>query len=58
MILRNYRLFWIQVQKIYDAAGISGAKFGYSVDIKGNQYVIGSLVGSDTKGAVSFGAIY
>ena len=57
-VLKRNGSQWIQVQKIYDAAGIVDAKFGYSVDLKGNQYVIGSLVGSDTKGAVSFGSIY
>ena len=49
---------WIQVAKITDAGGVDDAFFGQSVDISGNQYVIGSLFGNNTKGAVSFGSLY
>jgi hypothetical protein len=49
---------WIQMAKITDAAGALSAKFGQSVDISGNQYIIGSLKGNNTKGAVSFGTLY
>lgn len=49
---------WIQVGKITDAEGTADALFGHSVDISGQAYVIGSRVGNNTKGAVSFGTLY
>lgn len=49
---------WIQVAKITDAEGTADALFGQSVDISGHQYMIGSRVGNNTKGSVSFGTLY
>jgi len=49
---------WIQVAKITDSEGTANAEFGYSLDISGHQYVIGSRAGNNSKGAVSFGTLY
>lgn len=49
---------WIQVAKITDTSGMDDSFFGQSVDISGNQFVIGSLFGNNSKGAVSFGTLY
>lgn len=49
---------WVQVSEIKDASGTMNAHFGQSVDGSGGHFIIGSLNGTDTKGAVSFGSIY
>jgi len=48
---------WILTQTMYDPAGVNDAEFGCAVDLKHNQFIIGSLFGADGKGSVSFGSI-